>query len=147
MQLQAPTATRWSGRYLNLRAYNQICRVGSSCGLSQIRTGCQDGGRIYSPERLPINPVMSSAQRSAGPHRSGLRVILIVSISFIIAVSAIALIAFGSYWLGRTTVGDVEAMIDENLPPGSSADEILAFLDSRDIDHGAVRRVGDYSVY
>ena len=41
-----------------------------------------------------------------------------------------------------TSVEDVERLIGENLPPGSSAEEIFAFLDSRDIGHGPVERAG-----
>ena len=35
-------------------------------------------------------------------------------------------------------------MIDENLPPGSSAEEISAFLDSRGIYHTPVERAYPY---
>jgi hypothetical protein len=44
-----------------------------------------------------------------------------------------------------TSVEDVETLIEENLPLGSTAQEIFAFLDSRDIGHGAVERAGAYT--
>ncbi len=66
---------------------------------------------------------------------------------FILAVSVIALIGAGAiayWWFSLPTVEGVEEMIDENLPPGSSAEEILAFLDSRDIYHTPVERAYPY---
>lgn len=35
-------------------------------------------------------------------------------------------------------------MISQNLSPGASSEEIIAFLDSRGIHHGSVERVGYY---
>lgn len=46
----------------------------------------------------------------------------------------------------RMTVEEAERLIDENLPPGSTAEEIFAFLDSRNIDHGDFERAGSYTV-
>jgi hypothetical protein len=43
------------------------------------------------------------------------------------------------WYLHRTTVAEVETMISQNLSPGASSEEVIAFLDSRGIDHGSVR--------
>jgi hypothetical protein len=42
------------------------------------------------------------------------------------------------WYLDRTTVAEVESMISENLSPGTSIEEVVAFLDSRDIDYGSI---------
>jgi hypothetical protein len=56
----------------------------------------------------------------------------------------LALLAVGActaYWeLTATRVGDVERLLDENLPRGSTTEEIVAFLDSRDIPHHEIER-------
>ncbi len=63
---------------------------------------------------------------------------------------AIVVAIFGGvllyWWLTRTTVDEVQNLIDQNLSTGSTAQEILAFLDSRGIDHGPVERVDGYSL-
>jgi hypothetical protein len=50
------------------------------------------------------------------------------------------------WYLDRTTVAEVESMISQNLSPGVSTEEILAFCDSRDIDCGSVGRAEYNSV-
>jgi len=67
------------------------------------------------------------------------------AIALYVAVAAAILAGtFIHYELTRTTTGDVTEMIEEKLPLGSSAEEIAAFLDSRQIDHGAVERSGEH---
>jgi hypothetical protein len=65
------------------------------------------------------------------------------------AVTAVGVGLFGGlhlwWYLHRTTVAEVESMISQNLSPGASSEEIIAFLDSRGIDHGSVERVGYYN--
>ena len=56
---------------------------------------------------------------------------------------ALALLAFGTctaYWeLTATRVSDVESLIEKNLPRGSTTEEIVAFLDSREIPSGEIK--------
>jgi len=66
------------------------------------------------------------------------------------AIAAVVAILGGLqlWWnLDRTTVAEVESMIDENLSPGATTDEIVAFLDSKDMaSDGSVGRAEYNSV-
>ena len=85
--------------------------------------------------------ISNEAQHRKEPHRPRiwLRFILAVAVIVLIGAAAIAY-----WWFSLPTVESVEKMIDENLPPGSSAEEILAFLDSRDVYHTPVERAYPY---
>lgn len=53
------------------------------------------------------------------------------------------ILALQGYWLlTQTTVGDVESMIEENVPIGSSQEDVLSFLNDRGIEHGEVSIAG-----
>jgi hypothetical protein len=60
----------------------------------------------------------------------------------IVALGALAgLAVIGSqvyYEATRTKTGDVEALIEEYVPRAASTEQVLTFLDSRGIEHGAV---------
>ncbi len=43
-----------------------------------------------------------------------------------------------------TSKGDVERMLRENLPPGTTAEEVLRFLEDEDIGHDDIGRAGEY---
>ncbi len=74
--------------------------------------------------------------------RSRQPLLLLLSIAAVIAVAAGILGALQLWWyLDRTTVAEVESMVGQNLAPGATTEEVFAFLDSRDIDHGSVRPV------
>jgi hypothetical protein len=66
-----------------------------------------------------------------------------------IAVAPFAiLVGVQLYWyLTRTTVGEVESMIERNLDIGATTDEVLTFLDERDIDHGGLYATDEYPAY
>lgn len=49
------------------------------------------------------------------------------------------------WYLDRTTVAEVDSMVGQNLAPGATTDEVFAFLDSSDIDHGSVGPVDSTS--
>ena len=52
-----------------------------------------------------------------------------------------ALLAPTAYWyLTRTTVDDVERMLDDELALGSSADQVVNYLDFRGIEHDPPRQ-------
>jgi hypothetical protein len=68
----------------------------------------------------------------------------------ILIVASLLLLAIGSLLVTRecgsgTSVKEVDNLIQENLPPGSSANEIFDFLDAQQIEHA--RRVGRPSEY
>ena len=71
---------------------------------------------------------------------------------WILATLLLALVLGGSVvgymayaWRTATTTDDVRNLISKNLPVGSSADEIITFLDDQGIDHGPIDKFGNYS--
>lgn len=44
-----------------------------------------------------------------------------------------------------TSKADVERMLRENLPPGSTVEEVFRHLDDQDIGHGDIHSAGEYS--
>ncbi len=84
---------------------------------------------------------------TSGP-RLWLRFILAVAIVTVIGVVLFIAVAvvYEVCCSTRMTVEEAERLIDENLPPGSTAEEISAFLASRNIDHGDFERAGSYTV-
>jgi hypothetical protein len=45
--------------------------------------------------------------------------------------------------LTDTTEGEIGARLERNVPRGSTADEVFAFLDSRNIEHSPIELVGN----
>lgn len=94
----------------------------------------------------------------ADPHSNGLRrrniggwlrwgVLQLLAIAAILGIVVVILAGLQLYWwLTRTTVEEVDNLIRQNLSAGATAEEIFAFLDSRDIEHGAVGPVDGTSV-
>src|SRR5439155_10249514 len=68
----------------------------------------------------------------------------------IAALLAVALVIVAAawlyWWLTRTTTGELDQLINENLRPGATPEEIFAFLDAKGLDHGPIDRAGEYSV-
>jgi hypothetical protein len=65
----------------------------------------------------------------------------LLAVAAVIAVGVGLLGGLHLWWyLHRTTVAEVETMISQNLSPGASSEEVIAFLDSKGIDHSSVRR-------
>ena len=123
----------------------------------------QVGELIYS------SSLVTSAKRIAVPGRMGSRLrrwptvirtrytgqpgqvstSLLVGRQLLLPILAIALAGAAAAGLSAcgssTTREDIDRLIQDSLSPGSTAEEIFAFLDSRDIDHGPIERAGPAS--
>ena len=65
---------------------------------------------------------------------------LFVVAALLIVAALLAVGGTGAYYeVTRTKAGDIEAMIEEDLSRVATTDQVLFFLDSHDIEHGAVR--------
>jgi hypothetical protein len=74
--------------------------------------------------------------------------LVLLSIAGGLVLLAAILAGLQLWWhLHRTTVGDVERLIEAHLAPGAGTQEIFAFLESEGIEHGAVGRAGDSCCY
>jgi hypothetical protein len=65
---------------------------------------------------------------------------LVVGAFTLAVVAAAGVIGAGSYYeFTRTSAGDVRGMIEENVPADATTDQVLFFLDSRDIERSPIR--------
>jgi len=65
---------------------------------------------------------------------------LFAAVALVIVAALLAVGATGAYYeMTRTKAGEIEAMIEEGLPRVATTDQVLRFLDSHSIEHGAVR--------
>ena len=62
---------------------------------------------------------------------------LVVGVLALAAVTGATVIGAGTYYeFNRTKAADMEAMIEKELPPGVTADQVISVLDSEGIEHG-----------
>lgn len=69
---------------------------------------------------------------------------LLIIFAFVLLLVASIPTCYAYARLTATTTGEIRALVSENLPPGSTSDEIEEFLDEQGIDHGPVERLGNY---
>ncbi len=64
----------------------------------------------------------------------------LVVLAVVLALAAGAtVIGAGTYYeLTRTKAGDLEGLIEEELPIGATADQVISFLDAQGIEHSPV---------
>lgn len=84
--------------------------------------------------------IVAALRRATG--KPTIWVPLVLIFAPIVALVALAVSAQGYWLLARTTVDDVESMIETNLPIGSSEEDVLSFLDERGIEHDDVTVAG-----
>ena len=76
-------------------------------------------------------------------------ILAMASLSVLLILLVVATVVAFLVWnaVAGTSKGDVERMLRENLPPGSSAEEVVLFLESESIEHsGEIFPAGAYSV-
>ena len=87
-----------------------------------------------------VEPALAeSVQKFRRPH-------LVQTIGLALAMALAGAAAAGLSACGSSTSGEeIETLIQDNLSPGSTAEEIFAFLDSHDIVHGPIEQAGPAS--